>query len=894
MSGEAVDILIRSTIREIKNSLGRYLAILTIIALGVGFFAGLRVCRPMLVDSADDYFQRQDFHDFQLISTIGFSQDNLLNLAENKLVKSADGGCYEDVLISLEGNDQVFRAFSITENVNRLRLVSGRMPENPGECLVSATAFDDSILGQDISFSANNSQETLDEFSRLKFTVVGRATSPMYINNDMGTSPLGNGHISAGLYIDRDCFTADYFKEIYITLEDSAAAYSDEYDEMISAAEDSVTRLAEEQAQLRYKELVLDNLEELDEGRRTLDEASAELEKQKADAAGQAADFMNSMGMAPEENGGYFRRLLEQINSSFTDAELEIQDGYAELEEARQELDDIEEPSVYVLTRDENAGYAAFKQDSVIIEKISIVFPAFFFLVAALVCVTTMTRMVDEQRTQVGVWKAMGYDRETISLKYIIYAGSAGLIGSALGFFLCTYFIPMVFWNAYASLYNFTEELIYSVDFAMFVLSVLAAMLCTAGVGYYCCRRELREVPAAILRPKAPKNGKRIFLERIGWLWKRISFLHKVSLRNVLRYKQRFFLMILGVSGCTALLLTGFGVRDSIQNVTDYQYGEISLYDAEINFAQDLTESEMKDFSSAHDGLERLVYLSQCSVDAASDDKVKSCTVTAVTEGDLEGFLRLHSGESPVAAPGEGELILSRGIAQTLGLTVGDSIELTNDDFDRISLRVSGVFDNYLGNYLFVSPESLHRLEGEAPVNAAYAVFRDGADEDRAAAGMLDDSLVSRISLSKDMKNTVDSSFSSLSIVVLLIILCAGALAFIVLFNLININIGERIREIATIKVLGFYNRESSDYVFREVYLLTALGALLGLGFGKLLHSFVMAQIQTDGMCFDVRIAWPSYIYSLVLSFAFALLVRGAMDIKLKKINMSESLKSVE
>ena len=178
MSGEAVDILIRSTIREIKNSLGRYLAILTIIALGVGFFAGLRVCRPMLVDSADDYFQRQNFHDFQLISTIGFSQDNLLNLAENKLVKSADGGCYEDVLISLEGNDQVFRAFSITENVNRLRLVSGRMPENPGECLVSATAFDDSILGQDISFSANNSQETLDEFSRLKFTVVGRATSP--------------------------------------------------------------------------------------------------------------------------------------------------------------------------------------------------------------------------------------------------------------------------------------------------------------------------------------------------------------------------------------------------------------------------------------------------------------------------------------------------------------------------------------------------------------------------------------------------------------------------------------------------------------------------------------------------------------------------------------------
>ena len=539
-------------------------------------------------------------------------------------------------------------------------------------------------------------------------------------------------------------------------------------------------------------------------------------------------------------------------------------------------------------------GYAAFEQDSAIIEKISVVFPGFFFLVAALVCVTTMTRMVDEQRTQVGVWKAMGYDKGLVSLKYIIYAGSAGLIGSVIGFFLCTWFIPRVFWAAYTSLYNFTQQLIYTFQPAMLALSLAIALLCTAGVGLYCCRKELREVPASILRPKAPKNGKRILLERIGWLWRRISFLHKVSLRNVLRYKQRFFLMILGVSGCTALLLTGFGVRDSIQNVTDYQYGEISLYDAEINFSEELSPEQRRDFPENHDSLSGLVYLSSSNADIAAGNKVKSTALTAVMEGRLEDFLSLHNEAGPVSLPGEGEAVLSMGIAGSLNVEPGDRLEITNDDFNKITLTVSGVFDNYLGDFVLVTEQSLMKLNSEAPVNTAYASFRPGLDQDTAFAGLLEDELVSRVSLNQDMRDTVDRSFASLSIVVLLIILCAGALAFIVLFNLININIGERIREIATIKVLGFYDGESSAYVFREVNMLTTLGALLGLPFGKLLHAFVMQQIHTDGMCFDVRIAAMSYVYSLALTALFALLVRLAMSMKLEKINMSESLKSVE
>lgn len=889
-----MDILITSTIREIKNSLGRYLAILTIIALGVGLFAGLRICRPMLVDSVDKYFTEQNFYDYRVVSTIGFSQDNVFNMAEQDLVKVAEGGCYEDVLVDIDGNDQVFRANSITAGVNRLRAVSGRLPESEDECVLDADNWGEDMLGRTIKLSDTNSEDTLEEFSRDEFTVVGLVTSPLYINMERGTSSLGNGHISSCMYIDRDCFTADYYKEVFLTIDDKSSAYSEQYDARMEETEDAITSMAEEQAQLRYKELVLDNRQEIADGRKTLDEAAEEIQKQKDDAAAQVEEFMSSMGFSPSENPSYYNQMMDEINEPFADAEAELADYYADLDEAEAELDDIDEPNVYVLTRSENAGYAAFEHDSAIIENISVVFPVFFFMVAALVCVTTMTRMVDEQRTQIGVWKAMGYDKSLISLKYIIYAGSSGFIGSVLGFFVGTYFIPMAFWNAYSSMYNFTEQLTYNFDPIMFASSLAVALLCTAGVGLYSCRKELREVPASILRPKAPRNGKRILLERMGWIWKRISFLHKVSLRNVMRYKQRFFLMILGVSGCTALLLTGFGVRDSIQNVTDYQYGEISVYDAELNFTDGLSDEERDNFQSGHGDIGEILYLSASSVDIGSEDNLKSSTLSTVLSGELENFIHLRSEEGEVSLPENGEILLSKGMASMLNVGRGDSVIVTNDEFRSLELTVCGVFDNYIGDYMFVTQDTMMELNGEAPLNTAYVIFKDGVDQNTASAQLLDDDLVSRVALSQDTKNSVDSSFSSLNIIVVLIILCAGALAFIVLFNLININIGERIREIATIKVLGFYNGESSAYVFREVNMLTVLGSLLGLVLGKLLHAFVMTQIRTDGICFDVRIAWQSYVFSLLLTFAFAVLVRIAMSYKLGRISMSESLKAVE
>lgn len=884
-------VTMKSTLREIKNSVGRYLAILIIIALGVGFFAGLRACRPALAGTAGRYFDEQKLYDFNLLSSIGFSKDSVDSFLEMENVENAKGALYEDVLIEDGKDNRVFRIHSITDSVNKPKIVSGRLPESDDECLVDAACFGEDIIGKTLSFSENNPDETKEAFNRLEFTVVGIAKSPLYISNERGTTNLGDGKITGFIFADESVFTADYFKEIYVTLTNNTGAYSGAYNRLISDAEPAMTSAAESAANLRYEKIVSDAQKEVDDAKEELDKADAEIKEKREEALEEAVSQITAMGLPATPDSPIYEQALEEIDAAFADTEKELAENYDKLAEAQKDVDSIKKPTVYVLKRSENAGYTAFKQDSTIIENISVVFPAFFFLVAALVCVTTMTRMVDEQRTQIGVWKALGYNKWKISFKYLFYAGSAGLIGNITGFFLGTVFMPKIFWLAYKTIYNFADNLIFTFDGVMYVLSFVISIICTAGAAFLCCRKVLHEVPALILRPKAPKNGKRIFLERFR-IWQHVKFLHKVSLRNVIRYKQRFFLMILGIGGCSALLLTGFGIRDSIQNVTAYQYGQIVLFDAKLTFTDSIEKNSMEDFSEKND-LESVLFLSEINADITSEDGVKNTQITAVLGDDLEDFMMLKNDGETLAYPQDGEILLSKGIADKLRVKAGETVTLTDDSFRQITLYVSNIFDNYVDNYVFITKKTMLEFCGESPANAAYIHFNEDSGND-IVAKLLGNSDISHVELNSDTKKTIETSFESLNFVVVLIILCAGILAFIVLFNLININIGERIREIATIKVLGFFGSESAAYVFREVNMLTFAGALLGLVIGKLLHAFVMTQIRPDGMCFDSRILPASYFLSLAVTAVFALLVRLAMHHKLKKIGMAESLKSVE
>ncbi len=881
-------VLLKSTLREIGDSLGRYLAILVIIALGVGFFAGLRACRPAFTGTAEAYFAAQDFYDFRLLSSLGFSQDSEEELEQQEGIACAEGALFEDVLVNGDGGETVLRFHSITEKVNRLTLVSGRLPACPWECVLDADAFDAGCIGQTLSFSENNKQETLDAFAESSFIVVGTVRSPLYISVERGNASIGDGRVAAFAFVPRDAFTADYVTELYFTLSGRPAAYSQAYEDRAEAFEERAEALAAELAEDRYEELLSTGRAEIEDARTELSDARRELDEKKEEAVEEMAGQMAAYGVTDTSD------IRAAIDEAFQPFEEELAEGYEDLAQAEKDLADIEEPSSTVLSRSENAGYAAFDQDATIIENISVVFPVFFFLVAALVCATTMKRMVDEQRTQIGVWKALGYRRGAVSGKYLLYAGSAGLIGALGGFMLGTGYLPGIFWKAYRSIYNFSEVLTYSFDAWMFAFSMAVAMLCTVGVAWVCCRRTLREVPASILRPKTPKSGKRILLERFTPLWRRLSFLYKVSLRNTIRYRQRFLLMILGISGCTALVLTGFGIRDSIQNVAEYQYGEVVRYDAELSFTEALSPEQREAFAKKHAGAaESLLFLSRNNASLLAGGSSKDAALTWAC-GDLAGFIDLHAGEEPVAAPVDGELVLSRGLAEALHVEQGDTVTLADEDFHTVPATVTGVFDNYIGSYAFVSERTMRDLFGEAEVNAAYAVFPEGADQGQAYTDLAGDEDVSYVALNRDTRDTIETSFASLNLIVALIILCAGALAFIVLFNLININISERNREIATLRVLGFFNRGSAAYVFREVNILTWTGALLGLPLGKLLHAFAMSQIRPDGMSFGIRIAPLSYLFSLLMTLFFAALVKLAMGQKLKKIHMAEALKSVE
>ena len=636
--------------------------------------------------------------------------------------------------------------------------------------------------------------------------------------------------------------------------------------------------------------------QELEDGKTELEDGKAELAKAKADLADAQTELEE--GKTELEEG---RIELADAKTEYEEAEAEfeqeVEDAQQKIDDARAELADIEEPDDYVLNRNTNIGYACYESDSNIVAAIANVFPVFFFLVAALICMTTMNRMIEEQRTQIGVLKALGYGNAAIMGKYLFYAGSAAVVGAVIGCVGGTWLFPRVIWMGYSIMYSM-GEIEYYFDIRVAVLSLLAALLCSVGAAYLSCRHELQSVPANLIRPKAPKSGKRIFLEKITFLWSRLKFLHKVSLRNIVRYKKRFFMMVLGISGCTALLVTGFGLKDSVTNIADMQYDEVQIYDIGITFKDGVQSEDMDGLTTAAAGmLEHISCRYEESVDIDFGGKTKSIYMEIPEDADEIGtFLNLHTQEGDaIPYPGEGEAVLTAKLAENMGIEPGNQVVLRDNDMNSITVTVSALCENYVYNYIYLNKETyVNQIGAEPEFKSAYVLVNDGADVHETAAVFSDMDNVLSVSVIDDMRQRIATMMKSMNYIVALIIVCAGSLAFIVLYNLTNINITERIREIATIKVLGFYAKETADYVFRENLALTAIGAVVGLFLGKWLHWFVMYNINIDMISFKTLITPLSYLLSLVFTFGFALLVNGLMYFKLEKINMAESLKSIE
>lgn len=624
----------------------------------------------------------------------------------------------------------------------------------------------------------------------------------------------------------------------------------------------------------------------LDAGQKELDAKSAELAEGRA--ALEEAKAQLDSGWDEYEKG------KQEVEAELSEAEAELADAKKQLDNAREALDTMTDAQVYILNRNTNIGYLAVDSNSDIVAGVSRVFPAFFLLVAALVCITTMTRMVDDERTQIGIMKALGYSNSAIISKYVVYSGSAAVIGCSLGVIVGSVVFPKILWAAYSIILNITPDIVLTMNWPLNIAVVGAYSIVSLLVTWYCCRRELREVPAELMRPRAPTAGKKIWMEYLPF-WKNISFLNKVMFRNVFRYRQRLLMMLVGIGGCTALLLTGFGFRDSIMDIVDYQFAEVTVYDIQVYFSEGQSEEDQAAFrNELRTDVDGIQFFHQTSADLEFGDATREINLIASDE-KIGSFIDFHSGETNLGMPGLGEAYITIGVAEAMGIREGDDITVRNADMKSMTVRVTGIYDNHIHNYVILRPETIEQQWSQTPESQmAVVTVRDTQDVHAAGAkisGMRD---VMNVSISQDLADQVGSMLDALNMVVATIVVCAGLLAVIVLYNLINISITERVREIATIKVLGFNAAETAAYVFKENLFLTAMGSVVGLVGGIFLLKFVMSEIKIDMVWFTDRLTFLSFVLAVVLTMLSACFVDFLLYFKLEKINMAEALKSVE
>lgn len=937
---------------EIKKTYNRFLSILLIVALGVAFFSGLRACRSDMELTADDYYDDLNLMDLRVISTLGLTKEDVEAISALEGVKEVEPAYALDVLTNIDGNELVLKTYSLNERVNQIYLVEGRAPESADECIVD-TAFLESTglkIGDTIKLESGDETELSENFITDTFVITGSCKDGRYLTYNRGNSTIGSGKINSFIMLPKESFTSEIYHEIYVTAENAKEqrAYSDAYEDIISDVSDQIKGIAETQEQKRYEDIIREPMQELEDGEKELSTAKEELREKKQEAVdqfdaaeeeiekyeviiekaretleqkkaqlyavGYGENDVNQLFTAQEEElkvqeesvklqRETFENKKKEAFVEISDAEEEIAASEKDLQTAREELEKIEQPEWYVLDRNTMESYVSYGSDAERMEAIAEVFPAFFFLVAALVCLTTMTRMVDEQRVQIGTLKALGYSKRSIAMKYIIYALLATVSGSIIGVLIGQKIFPYIVITAYKILYVNLPYLIYPYQVSYAIIAGVLAVLCTTLATYFACYKELSATPAALMRPVAPKPGKRILLERVPFIWNRLNFTKKSTLRNLFRYKKRLLMTVIGIAGCMALLLVGFGLKDSIGVMADIQYTELWKQDATVSLKNDLTRKEQHAFLEKltnNEKINQAVLGYEGTFDVTNGNLTKSVNLIVLEKNedykDYYSFRnRLTKEKYEMTEDG---VILSEKLASMLSVAAGDTISIQVDDFHKEDITVSAVTENYIYHMVYMSSSLYEKVfEKEVEYNQVLVKNQstDPMFEEKLFSELLEDNgEILSISSTSILQKRIDDMLSSLNVIVYVLIICAGLLAFIVLYNLSNINITERKRELASLKVLGFYNNEVNSYVMKENMFLTVFGILFGIGLGIILHRFVIITSEIELVMFGRLIKGMSYIYSSLLTFGFSLIVSFVMYFKLKKINMIESLKSVE
>ena len=918
---------IKNIARGIKNSLNRFISIMFIVALGAGFMSGLAAASPDMYDTADEYIDDYSLYDIDVKSTIGLTEDDLESIESLDRTEVAQGAVVFDMVLNqADGSDFTSRVYGILDDtsdteINKLNLIEGRLPENDSECIIESVfgkySGEGVSIGDKLTLSeANTNYDTLEGYmADTTLTVVGICQSPLCISIEGDSSNIGSGTINLNVYTRRSAFTCDFYTDIFMTVSGALElnTFEDEYNDLISDVTDEIKSISDERVALRANDLKSSAQDTIDELTELIDTISSVADIQNAQSDDltvrkqqnrEVSDILTASGSSLADTISD-ETTLQTPDSYESAAELlsRLED---QLDEANDYLDSIDDSAWMIRTRDDLTGYNSYSSNVGKVSALAKIFPVFFFVVALLVALTTMSRLIEEKRLQIGTLKALGYSNGQIIFEYMLFSISASVLGCILGFGVGFRIFPYAINSAYSMMYTLpaiSTPIRWDIVAWVAPVTIVSILLATL----WSCWSEFRSMPAILMLPKSPAPGKRIWLEHIGFIWRRMSFTHKVTARNLFRYKKRFIMTIIGVAGCSALLLTGFGIKDSVNDIIDKQYGQIDKYD--LIFAMDEEDSLTNDESLNQTINDKDIISEYLSV-SQETGKVyygkEKQEINIFVPQDTEKFadfttLRTRSGHDSIMLSDD-SIVLTEKLCEEMGINIGDSVTLEDSEGHQATITVSAITENYVSSYAYLTPKTYTACFSSEPEYTnllCKLTAEENADSDTVLE--LANEATSKIMTSShilygrsvaSLKDTFSDSIQSINGVIYVLIIAAGLLCIVVLYNLINVNICERRKELATLRVLGFYKSETQNYIFRETNILSFLGALVGLVLGIWLHSVVVKTIEVNHIMFGREIKPLSYIIALAISVVFTLLVDLIMKRPINKTDMVEAMKA--
>lgn len=660
--------------------------------------------------------------------------------------------------------------------------------------------------------------------------------------------------------------------------------------------DDTAATLAQTKSELDAAKASLNGVpQQLASGKAQIQSGWAEIRKQEKKLEEGAAEIAENEAKVAEAK-------IEYANGE-EEAAQKIAEGEQKIADAEAKVQDIEKPTWYVYDRDTLTEYSGYGENAERLGAIGRVFPVLFFLVAALISLTSMTRMVEEQRTAIGTMKALGYSKMSIAKKYLGYALIAAAGGSVLGVLIGEKILPYIIVYAYGILYQHITHILVPYQWIYAWMAAAAAIVCTMAATFFACYKELVAQPAVLMRPPAPKNGQRVLLERIKFIWKHLSFTWKSCIRNLTRYKKRFFMTVFGIGGCMGLMLVGYGIKDSCYEIAELQFRDIQMYDGSVYLKEDIsdeTRQNLLDYMKDDSDIRHYMQTSMKNVTLVNGKNKRDTYQVVFSEPkDVKDYFDFHDRKSKEEYTLDDEgVIISEKTGKLLNAKAGDTIEIKDKENGNKKVKIAHICENYMGHYIFFTPSYYEKVYGEnSEYNSIFFAGQKGdtqEDYNKIGEDILTQDGALSVSYMRDIEKQLDDMLKSLNLVIVVLIISAGMLAFVVLYNLNTVNITERQRELATLKVLGFYDLEVAEHVYRENVLLTFIGAAVGVVLGKFLHTFIIDTVEVDTAMFGRNINFSSYMYSLLFTILFSLIVNGIMYFKLKKIDMVESLKSIE